>query len=83
MLCWPMCISRNRPHQYPFREPPQSSPKGKTTVDYIDLRQVLTEPLTAAHPDVLRELLSKFIQTSFGRNNPIMTLAVALHPQLR
>jgi len=54
------------PHQYPFRETPQSSPKGKTTVDDIDLRQVLTEPLTAAHPDVLRELLSKFIQTSLG-----------------
>jgi hypothetical protein len=31
------------PHQYPFREPPQSLPKGKTTVDDIDLRQVLAE----------------------------------------
>jgi hypothetical protein len=54
------------PHQYPFREPPQSLPKGKTTVDDIDLRQVLAEPLTAAHRDVLRELLSKFIQTLLG-----------------
>jgi hypothetical protein len=54
------------PHQYPFREPPQSLPKGKTTVDDIDLRQMLAEPHTAAHPDVLRELLSKFIQTLLG-----------------
>jgi hypothetical protein len=41
-------------------------PKGKTTVHDIDLRQVLAEPLTAAHRDVLRELLSKFIQTLLG-----------------
>ena len=41
------------PHQYPFREPPQSLPKGKATVDDIDVRQVLAKPLTAAHPDVV------------------------------
>jgi hypothetical protein len=34
-----------------------------TTVHDIDLQQVLTERLTAAHPDVLRDLLSMFIQT--------------------
>jgi putative transposase len=34
-----------------------------TTVHDIDLQQVLTERLTAAPPDVLRELLSMFIQT--------------------
>jgi putative transposase len=37
-----------------------------TTVHDIDLQQVLTEPLTAAHPDVLRELLSMFIYTLMG-----------------
>jgi len=37
-----------------------------TTVHDIDLQQVLTERLTAAHPDVLRELLSMFIQTLMG-----------------
>jgi ribose/xylose/arabinose/galactoside ABC-type transport system permease subunit len=29
------------PHQYPFREPPQSLPKGQTTVDDVNLHQVL------------------------------------------
>jgi putative transposase len=37
-----------------------------TTAHDIDLQQVLTERLTAAHPDVLRELLSMFIQTLMG-----------------
>ena len=37
-----------------------------TTVHDIDLQQVLTERLTAAHPDVLRELLSMFIHTLMG-----------------
>jgi putative transposase len=37
-----------------------------TTVHDIDLQQVLTERLTAAHPDVLRDLLSMFIQTLMG-----------------
>ena len=37
-----------------------------TTVYDIDLQQVLTERLTAAHPDVLRELLSMFIHTLMG-----------------
>jgi putative transposase len=37
-----------------------------TTVHDIDLPQVLTERLTAAHPDVLRELLSMFIHTLMG-----------------
>jgi putative transposase len=37
-----------------------------TTAHDIDLQQDLTERLTAAHPDVLRELLSMFIQTLMG-----------------
>jgi putative transposase len=37
-----------------------------TTVHDIDLQQVLTERLTAAHADVLRELLSMFIYTLMG-----------------
>lgn len=37
-----------------------------TAVDDIDLQQVLTDRLTTASPDVLRELLSMFIQTLLG-----------------
>ena len=37
-----------------------------TTAHDIDLQRVLTDRLTSAHPDVLRELLSMFIQTLMG-----------------
>ncbi|WP_281255236.1 hypothetical protein [Mycolicibacterium vulneris] len=37
-----------------------------TTAHDIDLPQLLTERLTATHPDVLRELLATFIHTLMG-----------------
>ncbi|MGP4058363.1 transposase, partial [Mycobacterium sp. 4D054] len=37
-----------------------------TTAHNIDLPTVLSERLTTAHPDVLRELLATFIHTLMG-----------------
>jgi hypothetical protein len=60
----------NEGHRVILRETDQShSSKGinaMTTAHDIDWPQLLTERLTATHPDVLRELLATFIHTLMG-----------------
>src|SRR4029077_15755184 len=56
-------------HRVILRETDQSHLKelhAMTDVDDIDLRQLVADRLANAHPDVLRELLSRFIHTLMG-----------------